>query len=300
MTKQLEKVYLLNVLLYIDSLESVKTFISINKKCHEVSTMLRLYTKKRRIDLDFPHETIIPQNLFKIFPTIETIECDEIDLLQQPEIMKNVTFINLNISSKDDWKIQRKRREKHVIERIPKEIREKIQIVRYFRSSYKYSSSFSELFPNCRILICNEFVVDSLRKKSPQLQLDKLISILEQKQRDEDEYSDEMCFDDSFDSDDYSDEDFSYSDEEESDEDYCEYHRQMRQNERKKQKYSKQIIKERILVSRMARTVCDCDYMSYRNDNQFEYRPIDKLKLKRLQNEYDSFYYYVFETFEPW
>ena len=40
MTKQLEKVYLLNVLLYIDSIESVKKFIQINKKCQEVSTMV--------------------------------------------------------------------------------------------------------------------------------------------------------------------------------------------------------------------------------------------------------------------
>ena len=34
MTK-LEKIFLLNVLLYVDSTESVKKFISINKKCQE-------------------------------------------------------------------------------------------------------------------------------------------------------------------------------------------------------------------------------------------------------------------------
>ena len=52
MSVKLEKVYLLNVLLYIDSLESVKKFICINKKCQEVSTMLRLYTKRRPKDSD--------------------------------------------------------------------------------------------------------------------------------------------------------------------------------------------------------------------------------------------------------
>ena len=52
MSVQLEKVFLLNVLLYIDSLESIKKFISINKKCHEVITMLRLYTKRRKSNND--------------------------------------------------------------------------------------------------------------------------------------------------------------------------------------------------------------------------------------------------------
>ena len=51
MSVKLERIYLLNVLLYIDSLESVKKFITINKKCQEVSTMLRLYTKEENMIL---------------------------------------------------------------------------------------------------------------------------------------------------------------------------------------------------------------------------------------------------------
>ena len=81
---QLERVYLLNVLLYVDSLESVKKFIQINKKCLEVSTMVRMYTKRRVKDYDFKEEVTIPENLFTIFPKIETVRCDERDPLDQP------------------------------------------------------------------------------------------------------------------------------------------------------------------------------------------------------------------------
>ena len=42
--KQLERIYLLNVLLYIPTIESIKKFIQINKKCQEVSEMVRIYT----------------------------------------------------------------------------------------------------------------------------------------------------------------------------------------------------------------------------------------------------------------
>ena len=95
---QLEKIFLLNVLLYVDSLESVKKFIEINKKCQEVSTMVRLYTKRRKNDSDNPQNNanrIIPKNLFTIFPKNQTIECNEKDLDDYPEIMEKVTFIRL-------------------------------------------------------------------------------------------------------------------------------------------------------------------------------------------------------------
>ena len=90
MTKQLEKIYLLNVLLYIDSIESVKTFISINKKCQEVSTMLRLYTKRRPTDSSPSSIKIIPNNLLTLFPKIQTIECSDNDIIEQKEIINKI------------------------------------------------------------------------------------------------------------------------------------------------------------------------------------------------------------------
>ena len=41
---QLEKIYLLNVLIYINELYTTRNFIEINKKCREVGFMLRIYT----------------------------------------------------------------------------------------------------------------------------------------------------------------------------------------------------------------------------------------------------------------
>ena len=51
---QLEKVHLSKILLYIDSLESVKKFIEVNTKCQQVSTMVTLFTKIRAKDSDNP------------------------------------------------------------------------------------------------------------------------------------------------------------------------------------------------------------------------------------------------------
>ena len=106
MTK-LEKIYLLNVLLYVDSLESVKKFIEINSKCQEVSTMVRLYTKRRENDSDDPKDfkkKIIPKNLFTIFPKTETIECKVDDLMKYPEIMEKVTYIRLKEEENDYYR----------------------------------------------------------------------------------------------------------------------------------------------------------------------------------------------------
>ena len=45
MSIKLEPVYLTNVLLYIDSLDTIKTFISVSKHCREASLILKKYSK---------------------------------------------------------------------------------------------------------------------------------------------------------------------------------------------------------------------------------------------------------------
>ena len=142
MSVQLEKVYLLNVLLYIDSLESVKKFITINKKCQEVSTMLRLYTKRRKYDSDSKeNEKIIPKNLFTLFPMIQTIECDCYDISNNEEIMKNVTFIDLTSRSWRD-------------EEIEEEIREKVRTLKISEHAiYSNTLPLIQLYPNCRTIV---------------------------------------------------------------------------------------------------------------------------------------------------
>ena len=123
--KQLERVYLLNVLLYIDSLESVKKFIQINKKCQEVSTMIRMYTKRRVRDDDFKEEATIPQNLFTIFPMIETIRCDERDLIDFQNVLDQTTFIELDANTYNEMDSYKRNN-------IPLRNREKVRILVLF------------------------------------------------------------------------------------------------------------------------------------------------------------------------
>ena len=79
----MERVYLLNVLIYINinEINTTRTFLEINHKCREVGQMLRIYTKKRTLIFkpngQFIHpDPFIPRDIYDLFPSIETIECD--------------------------------------------------------------------------------------------------------------------------------------------------------------------------------------------------------------------------------
>ena len=119
MSCRLERVFLLNVLLYVDDLISVKNFLIINKKCQEVGMMLRLYSKRFKCHKEklvlksqlkkneiteyvFNINKIIPKNLFTLFPTIETIECDYNDLFKKElsDLFDQVKVIDLKINKK--------------------------------------------------------------------------------------------------------------------------------------------------------------------------------------------------------
>ena len=98
----LERVYLLNILIYLPSLESIKKFICINKKCKEVSEMVRIYSPKFRTDENYQYgikNLIIPKNLLTLYPTIETIECTSKQLVrpQFQQLFEHVKIIRLTI-----------------------------------------------------------------------------------------------------------------------------------------------------------------------------------------------------------
>ena len=95
MSIKFEQTYLKTILSHIDSLESVKKFIQINKKCQEVSTAITTYRKCRRADYDFEHERMIPSNLLTIFTNTKTIYCNEKDLLQHKEIMNQMDYVQV-------------------------------------------------------------------------------------------------------------------------------------------------------------------------------------------------------------
>ena len=102
MTKKLEAIYLTNVLLYIDSFESVYKFIQINKKCTEASEMIRMFTKRRVNDCDKKENRVFPNNVLEIFPTTQTVECTLEDVILHPDVMNEITFINLELVNEEN------------------------------------------------------------------------------------------------------------------------------------------------------------------------------------------------------
>ena len=180
---RLEKIFLLNVLLYVDSLESIKKFIEINKKCQEVSTMVRLYTKRREKDSDDSTDyenKVIPKNLFTIFPKIETIECDLDDLNKHPEIMEKTTFIRLkqekryheNDSEMSGIEESDNDSSIHKINEISNEIKNKVVSI----ICHKFSDIPSlDNFIYCRKLSISSNLLLKQFEQIKKLQLDKLI-----------------------------------------------------------------------------------------------------------------------------
>ena len=71
---KLEKIYLANVLLYIDNIQDIITFKTINKKCMDVSLMIRYFDQKKRYHQDHKNSCIIPSFLLDCLPSIETIQ----------------------------------------------------------------------------------------------------------------------------------------------------------------------------------------------------------------------------------
>ena len=90
--KQLERVYLLNVLIYIKDIDSTRRFLEINHKCREVGHMLRIYTMKQSFDLSQTGYCVytypfIPTDIYDLFPKVETIECYDVDIFDASKEM---------------------------------------------------------------------------------------------------------------------------------------------------------------------------------------------------------------------
>ncbi|KAL7716000.1 Leucine-rich repeat containing protein [Entamoeba marina] len=102
---QLEKVYLANVLLYINSTEDVIKFIQMNKKCQDVPKMLKLlimlekkslkdkpgyfYNENDCIgDMKDTFNMAFSNNFFKLFPNVETVEIFAYELYALKNINK--------------------------------------------------------------------------------------------------------------------------------------------------------------------------------------------------------------------
>ena len=127
--RQLEKIYLANVLLYIDNIQDIVTFKMINKKCMDVSLMIRYFDQKKRTSQDNKNSCFVPPFLLDCLPSIETIQLKSkqtntqiIQLLQHikqiklpwiylqnewtgflSHIQQNVIELKVELSSKNDF-----------------------------------------------------------------------------------------------------------------------------------------------------------------------------------------------------
>ena len=161
--KSLEAIYLANVILYFKTIEDIKTFISINKKCQNATQIIRLYTKRKQTNEDT--KEIIPKNLFTLFPKVETIECNYNDIFDNMRIMKRIRNIRLF-----DLQFQK-------MEKIPIDIREKVVIM---SCNVMFSTNIkTEMFRNIHTLTLfyHQGNLEKLLGKND-FQLDKLIIYL--------------------------------------------------------------------------------------------------------------------------
>ncbi|ELP90157.1 hypothetical protein EIN_406210 [Entamoeba invadens IP1] len=105
--KQLEAFYLANAVIYFRFVEDVITLKLVNKKCLEATEMLRFFPKMSLKTLQNKNEivssrtyhnivnTLIPNNIFVLFPHLETIECDNNDIALRNNIIDKIAQIKL-------------------------------------------------------------------------------------------------------------------------------------------------------------------------------------------------------------
>ena len=175
---QLEKVYLLNVLIYINEIHSLRKFLFINHKTQEVSLMLRISTEKKCYDATqywyYIHQNpYIPNNLYELFPTIETIECKYEELLDKSkeQIFEKVKKIRITIGSikasipRFDY------------QSIKNTIMNKIEYIKFEDKRNINSFDFiSTNFPNLKkFVIINTIEINKLLKNDFNLELDEII-----------------------------------------------------------------------------------------------------------------------------
>ena len=162
MSRKLEPVYLTNVLLYIESIETITTFISVSKRCKEASLILKYYSKRFEMNQnENPMMKIIPMNLYDMFPNIQTIRCNYIDLQKKEhqEIFNTCHRIELDINNLlTDEQICIKS------ETISQSIREKVVSIRLIESideydslkPFKFDESLMTVFPYCEKIVVRQ------------------------------------------------------------------------------------------------------------------------------------------------
>ena len=176
--KQLERVYLLNVLIYIHEIHSFRKFLEINKKCREVGLMLRIFKAKRCYDntknlIHVREDAYIPHDIFDLFPTIETIECNYEELF---DITKSLIFDRV-----DKLRVTFNGSAKNILQtnymNINQNILNKIESIKIHKKKQYFQFYFnSKSFPNLKkLVIINQVNINSILENNFDLQLDELV-----------------------------------------------------------------------------------------------------------------------------
>ena len=137
-----------------------------------------MYTSRRLKDSDFKEEKIIPENLFTIFPKIETIQCDEKTLIySNKEHFKKVTFIDLEMNTDKELQLQY---EKGIQKLIPLSIRKKVKTIKIPNNcQFDEKKSVIEIYPNCKRITTKDCSISNILGQKKDIHLDKFIVLSE-------------------------------------------------------------------------------------------------------------------------
>ncbi|KAL7714722.1 Leucine-rich repeat containing protein [Entamoeba marina] len=87
---QLERFYLLNILLYFKTTNDVKTFATVSKKCYETTTTIKINPPLEDITGNYA------QQIFLLFPKIETLYLPHIMIPINQTIFTTISYIRLS------------------------------------------------------------------------------------------------------------------------------------------------------------------------------------------------------------
>ena len=188
MRNKLEQKHLTIILSYFTTIESIKTFLSINKKCNEVSLFQNHFSKQiesNEISNEKTNETsnemkfkifkekkenrkkTIPMNLFTFFPNIKSISCDSEDIQNHKTIFQHVETIHLTVNDEITF------------ESIDISIRRKIESIKLkYQMNNNKKRSLIDFLPNCKKIVSFSSNVKNIIGNETKISLNEIIFIL--------------------------------------------------------------------------------------------------------------------------
>ena len=165
MKNKFEQQHLITILYQINSFETIKTFLLINKRCTETSFLYNHFTKQKEI----------PKNLLTFFPNLKTISCDLEDVIQNKSLFQHIQNIHLTIDCYFCFQLEKK----SPLESIDISIRNKIVSIKTEDPDlHCITIPFIQLLPNCKRIITFASDFNYFFEKNKNLKLNEFICIL--------------------------------------------------------------------------------------------------------------------------